>query len=183
VCATARSARAPPCDKISRALGLSWFTFLRAPSRACDAPSVTRDPRPDRVSRPSILSLDTHSPVDPHNTVKLAPIQSLEFPQTDPALSAHSDFLAGDDKMEDPAAQVMALAALDPEPISRPSSVSTQASAAQNLTHTIPVVSALAAGTSTADSPQPRSVPGTRLIPRGGRGEGKTDGPLLQVDG
>jgi hypothetical protein len=100
-------------------------------------------------------------PIDPRNTVKLAPIQSLEFPQTDPALSVHSDFIAGDEKMEDPAAQVMALAALDPEPISRPSSVSTQASAAQTLTHNLPVVAALATGTATADSPQPRSVAGS----------------------
>ncbi|KAL2022575.1 hypothetical protein VTK56DRAFT_4919 [Thermocarpiscus australiensis] len=48
--------------------------------------------------------------------------------------------------------------ALEPDPISRPSSVSTQASAPQSLAHPLPGINALANSNSTTSSPQPRPV-------------------------
>jgi hypothetical protein len=71
-------------------------------------------------------------------------------------MSLHPDFTEGEARMEDNQQVMVTQSNLEPDPMSRDSSVSTPASMAPNFSHTQPGVSALAGSGSATDSSQPR---------------------------
>jgi hypothetical protein len=71
-------------------------------------------------------------------------------------MSLHPDFTEGEARMEDNQQVMVTQPNLEPDPMSRDSSVSTPASMPPNFSHTQSGVSALAGSGSATDSSQPR---------------------------
>ena len=123
-------------------------------------PAYRRPPIIREQFTPTFISCP-NLPQQSPRTVKLASEQSSypDLPCTESVLTPPPDQELSAGKMEDNS-QVLQLQVMETEPISRPSSTSTQNSAAQNLPHMLPSIAAAAAAAAAAASqqPQPRSV-------------------------
>lgn len=122
------------------------------------------NPPTDRVCQ-FLQARSTADTASRHQTGNLAPIEASCLPEIHPdlILSFDTDLASASPKMED-GTQAMPTAA-EPEPVSRPNSVSTQAPAPQNPQQSLPGVSALATTDSATVSSQPRSVRAHAYMP------------------